>query len=40
MSIECQGRQPDTISDMKVCYKSYAIQINFKGWKESRIPYK
>ena len=40
MSIECQGRQPDTISDMKVCYKSYAIQINFKGWKEFRIPYK
>ena len=40
MTIECQSREPDEISDMKVCYKSYAIQINFKGWKEIRIPYK
>ena len=38
--IECQERTPDEISDMKVAYKSYKIQIDFEGWKEIKINYK
>ena len=37
--IECQKREPDSISAMRVCYKSYKIPINFSGWKEIKIPY-
>ena len=37
--IECQKREPDEISQMKVCYKSYIIPINWSGWKEIKIPY-
>lgn len=37
--IECQQREPDAISSMKVCYKNYIIPINFVGWKEIKISY-
>ena len=37
--IECQKREPDSRSAMKVTYKSHIFPINFVGWKEIKIPY-
>ena len=34
----CQERTPDSVSAMKVAYKSYIININFVGWKEIKVP--
>ena len=37
--IECQKREPDEVSSMKVCYKRHIIPINFVGWREIKIAY-
>ena len=37
--IECQKREPDEVSSMKVCYKRHIIPINFVGWREIKISY-
>ena len=37
--IECQKREPDARSAMKVAYKSHIFPINFVGWKEIKIPF-
>ena len=37
--INCQKREPDEISSMKVCYKRHIIPINFVGWREIKISY-
>lgn len=39
MVIECQKREPDAKSAMKVAYKSHIFPINFVGWKEIKIPF-
>ena len=38
--LNCQERQPDSISSSTNAYISYLVTINFKGWKEFKIPFR
>ena len=39
IALNCQERQPDSKSSSKNAYLSYYVTMNFKGWKQFKIPF-
>ena len=39
IALNCQEREPDSESSSKNAYISFLLKMNFKGWKEFKIPF-